>query len=168
MYRLPLPISVSPERTVASSSTAADLSLIRTVAVWFRMVSTVPVYTISENTLCTVTPQDQATIKITVDELDINSLSLGDEAQITLDALSGQRFTGTVSKINTTGTNSGGNAKYTVEVTIERNEHMLTGMNAAVNFVQKVTDDVVTIPAAALSESAGHVYVYTSYNEKED
>ena len=125
-------------------------------------------YTISENTLCTVTPQDQATIKITVDELDINSLSLGDEAQITLDALSGQRFTGTVSKINTTGTNSGGNAKYTVEVTIERNEHMLTGMNAAVNFVQKVTDDVVTIPAAALSESAGHVYVYTSYNEKED
>ena len=81
-------------------------------------------YTISENTLCTVTPQDQATIKITVDELDINSLSLGDEAQITLDALSGQRFTGTVSKINTTGTNSGGGSEIFDEVVAELEENV--------------------------------------------
>ncbi len=125
-------------------------------------------YSISQQTLLSITPQDTMTISISVDELDILSLSLGQEAEITLDALTSRSFTGTVTAIATSGTNSGGNTKFAVEITMERTEQMLSGMNAAVKITLDTTEDVLTIPEAALVEEGSTVYVYTSYNEKTD
>jgi len=125
-------------------------------------------YTLTETTLCSVIPQETVIITVTVDELDILSLSLGDEAQITLDALVGQSFTGTVTKIADEGTNSGGNTKFEVEVTMDRTASMYVGMNAAVNFVQETHENVVLIPAAALQEIGNKTFVYTTYDEKND
>ncbi len=125
-------------------------------------------YGVSETTLLSITPQDSMTITITVDELDILSLAVGQEAQVTLDALPGQSFDGVVTAIDTSGSNSGGSSKYSVEVTIDRNESMLVGMNASVKITISTTEDVLTIPEAALVEEDSIVYVYTSYDEETD
>lgn len=125
-------------------------------------------YTVESTVLCTLTPYERADIIITVDELDIRAISVGQEFTVTLDALSGQSFTGTVSEIDPVGENSGGSTKYAVTLSIDRAENMLTGMNAAVRTPLESRDGVLIIPAAALNEDADGTFVYTSYNAKDD
>ena len=116
----------------------------------------------------TVTETQEMTVDITVDELDILSLEVGMAADVTLDALPGQSFRGIITKINTYGVNSGGNTKYTVTVTLDRAEKMLTGMSASVSITTATSESVPTLPAAAIQSQDGKSWVYTAYDEKTD
>lgn len=116
----------------------------------------------------TVTQTKEMTVDITVDELDILSLEVGMAADVTLDALPGQSFRGIITKINTYGVNSGGNTKYTVTVTLDRVEKMLTGMSASVSITTATSESVPTLPAAAIQSQDGKSWVYTAYDEKTD
>ena len=108
------------------------------------------------------------TVQIQVDELDIRTLETGMEATVTLDALPGSSFTGAITAINPYGENSGGNTKYTVTVTLPRDEKMRSGMNASVKITTGVSGTVPTVPAAAVVFDAGKSWLYTGYNEKTD
>ncbi|MCD8376132.1 MAG: HlyD family efflux transporter periplasmic adaptor subunit [Oscillospiraceae bacterium] len=123
-------------------------------------------YAVSEQTLLSITPQDTMDITITVDELDILLLEVGQTAQVTLDAIAGQSFEGAVTSIDLTGTSSEGNTKYTAVITIDRGEDMLSGMNASVLITLETREDVLTMPAEALYEDGSATYVYTTCNEK--
>ena len=107
-------------------------------------------------------------ITISIDELDILSLRENLPVKITLEALKGQEFSGTISGIGRIGTNEGGNTKYSVTVSLPKEENMIAGMNAAVKIVTAEREAAITIPVAALVESDGKTYVYTSYDEKND
>ncbi len=124
------------------------------------------VYEVEKTAVCAIIPAETMTVDISVDELDILSLAVDQEATITLDALPGQSFTGTVKKINPTGTNEGGSTKYTVTVEVPRTEQMLPGMNASVLIEVSRLDRVLTIPAAAVQEDGNRTYVYTALEEK--
>lgn len=115
-----------------------------------------------------ITADEEMTVQIQVDELDIRTLETGMEATVTLDALPGSNFTGTITSINPYGENSGGNTKYTVTVTLPRDEKMLSGMNASVKITTGVSGTVPTVPAAAVVFDAGKSWLYTGYNEKTD
>lgn len=125
-------------------------------------------YSVTSTALCVLTPYERADIIITVDELGIRTLAVGQEFTVTLDALPGQSFAGTVVEINPVGENSGGSTKYSVTISIDRAEDMLTGMNAAVRTPLQSREDVPIIPAAALNEDADGTFVYTSYNAHDD
>lgn len=125
-------------------------------------------YSAEKTTLCTLTPYDETELELTVDELDIGMLYVGMELSVTLDALPGRSFTAVITEINPVGENNGGSTKYTVTATMVREEDMLAGMNAAVYAVLEERDGVLTVPTAALNEDAEGVFVYTSYDKKED
>ena len=125
-------------------------------------------YDTTQKTVVTLTGQKEMTVDFPVDELDILSLKVGMDAEITLDALPGQRFSGSITKINTYGENSGGNTKYTVTVTLPREAQMLSGMNASVQIAAAVSEAVPTLPAAAIQFQGGTSWVYTGYDEKTD
>lgn len=125
-------------------------------------------YDTTQKTVVTLTGQKEMTVDFPVDELDILSLRVGMDAEITLDALPGQRFSGSITKINTYGENSGGNTKYTVTVTLPREAQMLSGMNASVQIAAAVSEAVPTLPAAAIQFQGGTSWVYTGYDEKTD
>ena len=125
-------------------------------------------YSTGTTRVLTITPQEEMTISIQVDELDILSLRTGLGAQITLDALEGQSFAGTVTSIAREGENAGGNTKFAVEITLPKEESMLPGMNASVKIVTAVSDPVQTLPASALVETGGRTCVYLGYDEKKD
>lgn len=125
-------------------------------------------YTFGETTLCSLVPNDTVSVDISVDELDIRSIVVGAPVTVTLDAFPGQTFDGIISALNPFGTNSGGNTKYTVTVSMPKEENMLLGMNASINLVLEETEDVLLIPEAALTESGGKTYVYTLYDEETD
>ena len=125
-------------------------------------------YSVSQQQVLSIIPQETAYVTISVDELDILDLEEGQTAEVTLDAIQGQSFTGTVLKIGTTGANEGGNTKFSVQISLPRTEQMLAGMNASVTVSTAASGEVVAIPAAALVEDAGRTYVYTTYDEKTD
>ncbi len=124
------------------------------------------VYQVEKTSPCAIIPAETMTIDVSVDELDILSISVGQEASITLDALPGQSFTGAVKKIHTSGTNEGGSTKYTVTMEVARTQQMLDGMNCSVLIEVSRLSSVLTVPAAAIYEDGNRTYVYTALDEK--
>lgn len=125
-------------------------------------------YDTAKKNAAVITADKEMTVQIQVDELDIRTLETGMEATVTLDALPGSSFTGAITAINPYGENSGGNTKYTVTVTLPRDEKMRSGMNASVKITTGISGTVPTVPAAAVVFDAGKSWLYTGYNEKTD
>ena len=118
-------------------------------------------FDLTETTIGEVVPQETVTVEISIDELDILSVSAGQSAEVTIDALPGRAYTGTVTHVDPNGKNSGGSTRYTVTITIDREENMLAGMNATAILTVGVTESVLTLPTAALSQRGSSTLVYT-------
>lgn len=125
-------------------------------------------YSTDTETIMELVPLDELTITITVDELDILQLEAGMEAAITMDAFPGTTFPGTITRVGAFGVNSGGNAKYDVKVSLHTTEQMLVGMNASLSIVTDESEELLTIPAAAIVEENGKTWVYTKYDKSKD
>ena len=57
-----------------------------------------------------------------------------------------------------------GNTKYTVTIAIDRDENMLQGMNATAILTVGQTENVLTVPAAALCQRGSRSFVYTGFD----
>ncbi len=123
------------------------------------------IYSSSDTTAFTILKQDEVTISVSIDELDILSVSEGQTATVTLDALEDEEFIGTITSVGTEATSTSGNAKYTVEITIDKTDNMLSGMSASVVIQTGSTENAVLIPVAALQEEDGSTFVYTEADE---
>lgn len=121
-------------------------------------------YSLDTLSIAFVTAQDDITVQISIDELDISRIYPGQAATVTLDAINGEEFAGVVSNIANTGTSAGGNSKFTVDVTIPKTENMLPGMTAHVSIVLTAVEDILSIPVAALTETGEETVVYTGYD----
>lgn len=119
-------------------------------------------YSLERVTAASVTAQERMTLEITVDELDITRVRVGQSAAVTLDALPGERFEATVSQVAASGTNEGGSSKFTVELTLPRSGDMLSGMRACAFLTLDTTEHTLTVPAAALNEADGQTVLYTA------
>lgn len=118
-------------------------------------------------TAFTLASNDSMILSVSVDELDINSVSKDQEAEVTLDALEDSSFTGTVTKVGSSSQSSGnGVAKYTVEITISKDAQMKEGMNASAVITVEEKKDVVTIPVNALQEKGDKTFVYTKKDDE--
>lgn len=114
-------------------------------------------------TAFTLASDENMILSVSVDELDINSVAEEQEAEVTLDAIEDETFTGTITYVsNSSSSSSGGVAKYTVEISIPKDERMKIGMNASATIVIEKREKVVTIPVDALQERGDSSYVYTS------
>lgn len=87
---------------------------------------------------------------MSIDELDISKISVGQKVTVTADALEGQTFEGEVSKISINGTTSGGVTTYPVTVSISECGDLLPGMNINATITLSEARDVLAVPAAAL------------------
>lgn len=123
-------------------------------------------YSLDKLTVASVTSQEHMTLEVTVDELDISQIHVGQSATVTVDALAGERFSATVSQISNSGTNDGGSSKFTVELTLEKSGDMLPGMTASAFIRLDGGENLLCVPAAALGEENGKTVLYTGYDEK--
>lgn len=106
------------------------------------------------------------TMSVSVDELDINSVEVGQTATVTMDALEDVTLEGTVESVSNSASSSGsGSAKYTVEISVPKQDGMLIGMSASATIVVEESENVVTLPVDALQENGNENYVYTSVDE---
>ena len=107
------------------------------------------------------------TLSITIDELDITKIYVGQETTVSVDALGGEQFDATVTQIAASGENDGGNSKFAVELTLEKSGEMLPGMYASAFITLETAKNVTCVPVAALEKNGPDSIVYTSYDEKE-
>ena len=119
-------------------------------------------------TVLSVTPQDTMSVTVSIDELDLSKIQTGMTAEITLDAFVGESFEGTISKIGTTGENSGGNSKFSVDITLKRTTNMLEGMSATAKIILATEENVLTVPVEAISEVGNKAVIYTKYNKSDE
>jgi len=104
----------------------------------------------SNTTLCTIYDLSYLTMELSVDELDVSSVEVGQEVSITADAVEGKTYTGTVTKVNISGTTSNGVTAYPVTVRIDETEGLLPGMNVDAEIVVSSVTDVLAVPVDAV------------------
>lgn len=123
-------------------------------------------YALDTLTIASVTPQEAMTLTISIDELDITIIFPGQSADITLDALPGEKFAATVTRIGNLGESDGGSSKFTVELTLEKSGNMLPGMSASAFITLDAVSSAVSVPVAALTEIGTETILHTSYDEE--
>ncbi len=155
---------LSPISGTVSSIGEADSSSSQMSYSSFGMTQSGSGSTATEQTLLSICPGTQMTVSVSVDETDILSLAVGQTATVSVDALGDETVSGTVTEIDTTATSSGGVTVYTVTVTFEKQENMLSGMSASVAVVVEGVEDALLIPSDALTQTSTTSYVYTTYN----
>ena len=104
----------------------------------------------SGNTLCIIYDLSYLEMTLSVDELDITQVSVGQNVTITADAVEGETFTGQVTKISMAGTTNNGATTYPVTVRIDDYGDLWPGMNVDAEIVLAENDNALSIPSAAL------------------
>ena len=114
----------------------------------------------SGTSVCTLTGTSGFTIALSIDELDIASVKLGQNATVTLDALTGE-FTGTVTNISYSGSGSYVTS-YTATITTEPIEGAYPGMSASAEIITETSGETLIVPVAAVQYEGDSAFVYLS------
>lgn len=117
-------------------------------------------------TVAAISPNTTMAITISVDEMDILSLSEGQEASVTIDSIGTDAYAGTVAEVNTTASSDSGVTAYSATIHIDKTEEMLSGMSASVVITIEGSENALLIPVDALHQTSATAYVYTEYDEE--
>ena len=120
---------------------------------------------VSTTTVAEISSDTQMCITISVDETDILSLEVGQEASVTIDSIGEDSYSGSVTEISTTASSASGVTAYSAVVTIDKTEDMLSGMSATAVITIEGVEDALLIPIEALHQTSSTSYVYTEYDE---
>lgn len=105
----------------------------------------------------------QLYVETQVDESDIANIKLGNQAEVTLDAVAGVTLTGKVTAINPVGEIISGLVKYTVRVDLDKVDgKVFLPLGATANVIIKTKDEsaVLAVPIAAIQNDTQGEYVW--------
>ena len=102
------------------------------------------------DTLCIVYDLSYLEMNINVDELQISSISVGQQVQITADAVPDKTYVGTVTRVSMKGTSNGGTTTYPVTIRIDDTDGLRPGMNANAEIVVAEAKNALVVPNAAV------------------
>lgn len=117
--------------------------------------------TLNPTGIVTLSPDEQMTITLSVDETDILSLELGQTAEVTISSLSEEPYEGVITEVERSAAASG---TYSAVVTVPKDKGMLPGMTASVNIRITGVENALLIPIEALHQTRDRAYVYTTYD----
>ena len=101
------------------------------------------------------------TLEMSVDELDVANVKVGQSVEVTADAVEGETFTGTVTNVSLQSSYSNGVTNYPVTVTLDDTGSLLPGMNVDAKIILDSSENALVIPASALMRG-NRVYVKKS------
>src|SRR5262249_49324264 len=95
-------------------------------------------------------------VDVNISEADLAHLRVGQEAAIELDALPGQKLSGTLDYIAPTATTQQNVTTYLARVNLKPTEQLLrSGLSAAVSIITDKRSDVLLVPNGAIQETDG-------------
>jgi HlyD family secretion protein len=101
-----------------------------------------------------IDPSTMQTV-VSVDELDISKVKVGQKANVSLSAITGKTFSGAVTQVDPIGTSSNGVATYNVTVTITDPTDVKIGMTTNVEIVTESKENTVVVSAGAVLMKSG-------------
>jgi len=117
-----------------------------------------------EQELVVISSFKQTKLEISVDELDINKLRLGQEAVVTVDALPEARLKGEIIGIAYEGTTSNDITRYNVTLAVEYTEGIKGGMSATATIYLDKKENVLRVPAEAVTTQNGRSTIQVMVN----
>ena len=110
-----------------------------------------------------VTNQKLATISL--NEVDITKIKLGQKATLTFDAIDGLSITGEVVEIDTVGTVSQGVVSYNVKISFDvKDSRIKPGMSISATIITNTAQDVLIVPNSAVKtkNKTSYIEVFSS------
>lgn len=102
---------------------------------------------------------------VSIDELDIPKLAIGQQAEVNIDALPNNLFSATVSRISYLGSLIGSTTGYTVELSLQSDNSLLEGMNGSATILSQQVENTLLIPIGAIMEDGTGSYVLMGENK---
>ncbi len=112
----------------------------------------------SETTLAVIYDLSALTFEMSIDEMDIRSVKVGQKVEVAADAFEDQTFMGTVTNVSISGSYSNGVTNYPVTVTLDDAGDLIPGMNVTGTILLGEAKDVLAVPADSLMRG-NRVYV---------
>ncbi|MBP9040562.1 MAG: efflux RND transporter periplasmic adaptor subunit [Anaerolineaceae bacterium] len=114
---------------------------------------------------CRIDDLSRLLVDVAVPEVDINRIKVGQDVQLTFDAINAAEYQGRVIEVAKVGTMSAGmvNFKVTIEV-LNPDEQVLPGMTAAVNIIVSQVENVLTVPNRAVRVIDNQQVIYILKN----
>jgi len=107
----------------------------------------------------------QQIAEITLNEVDVAKIKLGQKATLTFDAVSDLTLTGEVTEIETLGTVSQGVVSYAVKITFDtQDERVKPGMSVSSAIITDSKNDVLFVPNSAVKQQGDSNYVQIMIN----
>ncbi|MAT99213.1 MAG: hypothetical protein CL608_18890 [Anaerolineaceae bacterium] len=160
------------EAQVAAAQTNLDLAELRLVQsqIVAPIAGTVANVLINEGEIAspgapaiTVVNEEAFHITVSVDEIDIDEIALGQEVEVSVDALPDTAVSGTITEIAPTSATSGGVVTYLVTINIDsaQSDALRPGMSASASIVVDEVADVLIVPnwAIRLNRETGEAFV---------
>ena len=109
-----------------------------------------------------IADMDHLYVEAQVDESDVSNVKVGQQAEVTLDAVSDVVLTGSVVSVNPVGEVVGGLVKYTVRIDLDSVKDVFLPLVSTANVVIKVSDAQVTlaVPIVAIQNDSQGEYVW--------
>jgi macrolide-specific efflux system membrane fusion protein len=105
----------------------------------------------SNQAVASILTGNSTAVSISISEVDVPQIKVGQQATITFDALSNKTFTGKIVGIDTTGAVSSGVTSYPAVLVLDESESdILPNMSATASIITKVDDNVLLVPSAAV------------------
>ncbi|PEL09948.1 efflux RND transporter periplasmic adaptor subunit [Bacillus sp. AFS017336] len=113
----------------------------------------------SSATVAHMTNYSSLETTISVDELDITKVKVGQSVKITASAFEGQTFDGTVLKVSNEGTSTNGVSTFDVTVKIKNPKSLKIGMSTEASISIQSKENALYVPVEAVYKNGNEKYV---------
>ena len=131
-------------------------------------IATVPVSVgnqVSSGTIVATLIADQQVADVSLNEVDVAKIKIGQKATLAFDAIDGLIITGEVSSIDLIGTVSQGVVTYNVKIVFDtQDSRIMSGMSVTAAIITNTHVDVLAVPNAAVKTQGGQSYVQVMEN----
>lgn len=152
--------------TGASASTASAAAAALATAAATSQNAAAATQSTEDPLIVTISRDEQMRVKFSVDETDILALELDQPAGLKISSIGEDVYSGIVTEIDKTATSASGVTAYSATVTFDKTPHMLSGMSADITIDIEGLENVLIVPADAVSKTSAYSFVYLSYDEE--
>lgn len=104
----------------------------------------------------------QKLTSITLNEVDVSKVHVGQKAKLTFDAIDGLTIDGTVTAVDLIGTVSQGVVNYNVEIMLDtQDDRIKSGMSVSASIIVESKENVLTVPNSAIKTLGKQTYIET-------
>ncbi len=107
----------------------------------------------------------QKLAELSLNEVDVAKVKVGQKATLTFDAVEGLSITGEVAEVDSIGAVSQGVVSYKVKINFDtQDDRVKSGMSVSANIITEMRQDVLIVPNGAIKGQVGNYYIETITN----